>query len=245
MSAVEGMGDCRYSLAREEAVARGAIKKTTSASQNQSIESRNLLAQKKRCITTSKISNNLEGSGQDAKGAYINWCPDGNERFCFIPMSEFKNIVTKLEHLDVTVKTQKAEALTLLNQFRNTESFSLTKVRRYPQKGDYCFGFRVTELCESLNKFNNDCCNVNYNDSKSVIFNKFMKIGNDDGWKEAYKYAMDCTLKPITSPQSYLDHYLWFLCCLVNIDKINSNYTNRRNSSFEKMYGLQWKEIQQ
>lgn len=227
--------------------------------QSESTESHNEISSlQKQCTTasvTSTASNNLERPGRESEGTYINWRFDDNEEFYLIPFSKLKKMVTKLNNLDVTGKTQKEEAMFLIDQLRaTTESISVMKNCRFPLDGDY-----YSSGCKSLSKFHrnslqrlydcveaidNDCVNVNYNHSKSVISNVFTQIVKDKGWTEAYEYALNHFALPIKSPQSRLDKYLKLLCCFENMDKDRPIcwFEVYDVTTFEAEYGLTWKD---
>lgn len=184
----------------------------------------------------------------ETEGTYENWAFSNGKVFHLIPMSELKNILTQLENLNVTIKVQKAEGLALISQLISTsKNITVTINRRFPPDGEYYYcGFWVNDLHDILERIDNDCVNVNYSNSKNVIFNKFMQTGNKEGWTEAYNCAGYHYLLDITTPQSRLDQYLWLLCCLVNIEKncCVNEFEVFNVTTFEKEYDLTWKGVE-
>lgn len=228
------------------------IRKMFYTCQSESTESHNqILTQEGQYVTTSVAppeTNNLESPEHEIRGTYENWGFSNSKTFHLIPISELKNMLNTLVHLDVTIKAQKDEGIALINQLRAaSESLTVTMNSRFPPNGEFYYcGFWVNDLHDILDRIGNECVNVNYNKSKNVIFGKFMQIGNKEGWTEAYNCAGHHYLLDITTPQSRLDQYLWLLCCLVNIEKnYNVNEFEVYNvDTFEKEYDLTWREVE-
>lgn len=188
-----------------------------------------LLSQVEQCTATpvataTSAINNLEYLGRETEGTYVNWHRGTNIVLELITMSELKKMSTKLGKLDVTVKPQKTEAMTLINQLRaTTETITVTKNRRFPLIGDYCDVHVVNYLYTSLERIDDDCVNIDYNHSKSVIFTKYVQIGNDRGWRKAHSYGRRFYNNAVT-PQLRLDKYLCLLCKLAHSEEEKSSW---------------------
>lgn len=221
------------------------VDKMFSTLQNGSADSHNqLLSQEVQSIAKSATpsaattSSNLERS--KTEGTYVNWCFSERLTMRLMPLSDFKNIMSKLEHLDVTVKTNRTLAMKLIDQFHfEFIPITVTRNRRFPQNGDYCHLSNFEGIYYILKHFEKDRDNVKYNRSKSIVFEKFLRKGNDKGWEVANKYALDNIFK---SKTTCLDRYLWSLCLLVNYDKIN-DFEICNVHVFENKYSLTWKEV--
>lgn len=220
--------------------------------QSESINSHKEILNREDQRITSKVTpattiDNLERIKHQTNGTYENWELITIQMSYLVPVSEFKNMVMKLEKLDVTVKTHKAKGIALIDQLSKMyQNVSVSKNRRFPLNGDYCGGKWLTALYTSLNNIEDDCFKVNYNQSKSNILTKFQSVENDEGWNEAYTYAINkyTRMKDVKSTQSRLDAYLWLMSVVVKIDITNCtcqiNVFN--TTTFEKKHGLKWKD---
>lgn len=231
--------------------------------ENENIEShKQLLSREEEGVGTSvtTATNDLKRPGRESKGTYENWDFDDNEVFDLIPVSEIKEIFAQVDKLDVTVKADKIKGMALIYQLMTTsESITVTKNRRFPVQGRYYNrGCRIATKyqCSALQSIyyflefiDNDYTDDDYDVLKSLILNKFAECSNDEGF--VGEYAFKCATRDVISVVKPFKHplleYLSMLCYFVNIEKMYSGNGLRLPNvvSFEKEYGLTWKEFEQ
>lgn len=199
-----------------------------------------------------RITNSLEETVN--LGSYDNWSFYENKLY-LIPLSKMRRILTELGHLEVTVKTQREEGMALVKHLMSiTEIITVAKNSRFPG-GDYYYCVRsdlwkngvsnLQLLYRDLEKFDDDCVDIDYAHSKSVIFPNCMDIIEDKGWDKAYNVYRKF---PVTPPERRLEKYLGLLCCMINIERTKNVFywdDVYNLTTFEEEFELAWKQIDQ
>lgn len=197
-----------------------------------------------------RITNSLERAV--FVGSYDKWPYSDSNELYLIPLTKVKKIISEIDNLEVNIKSQWEQGIASVQELLSaTEIISVSRNRRFPSNAEDYFCVRsdkwniqksfLHRLRRDLEKIDNIGTDINYRQSKTVIFEKCTQMIENEGWKKASKHYSSM---PGTTPTLLLEKYLWTLCCLVNFDKLNDNLTGGgvyNVNSFEGKRNVVWK----
>lgn len=146
------------------------------------------------------ITNDLQQSV--ISGSYDRWPFQGCDELHLMPYHNVKTTLTKLQNLDVTIKSQKEQGLASIKKILNiTELITVSRNRRFPCDGEdyYLVGpdswksgtSYLHWLYSDLEIIDDDCVDLNYGHLKSINFHKCLEILDRGDWWSAYNNYID------------------------------------------------------
>lgn len=187
----------------------------------------------------------------DVLGSYDHWPFDYSDELYLIPCSKVENVLTELNSLDVTVTSERNQAMASVRKLLcETERISVTKNLRFPSNGDYFCVTSITwedsflyRLYNALEKIDYDCYGINSGHYKGIIFRICTQTIETEGWASAQN---ECFVMPEKTPTMRLEKYLWSLCLASNFEKRSDDLLFGcvfNVISFECKHYLRWKYI--
>lgn len=184
-------------------------------------------------------------------GSYGRWPFFDDFELYLIPFPNVKKVLTELENLDVTVNSQRKQGMDSFEQLLSkTEIISVKKNRRFPSNSEHYYlvpcnywksGNSFLHMLHSDLERIEICQDIDYAHSKDINFRKCTQMIENMGWLNAYNMYSDLLN---TTIELRLERYLWSLCCMLNVKKINNvlRWNGVHNvTSFEKKHNLIWK----